>query len=202
MTITVFTDGACSGNPGPGGWGWAVKDGPFGSGCEKQTTNQRMEVMAVLDALQTFLSRDDTDDVEIVSDSTYVVNCFRDSWWRGWESRGWKNSQKQPVANQDLWKPLVALYKQNQSRVAFRWVKGHSGHPMNDLVDQLAVAAGKSQSPRRVVGLEPQLEPNLELEPKRELEPAEILKAGNLAEPGERVESRDRVESAALRLFE
>lgn len=156
MTITVFTDGACSGNPGPGGWGWAVKDGPYGSGCEKQTTNQRMEVMAVLDALQTFLSRDDTDDVEIVSDSTYVVNCFRDSWWRGWESRGWKNSQKQPVANQDLWKPLVALYKQNQSRVAFRWVKGHSGNPMNDLVDQLAVAAGKAQTPRRVVGLEPE----------------------------------------------
>ncbi len=153
---TVFTDGACSGNPGPGGWGWAVQRdganvGPQGSGSELQSTNQRMEVWAVLDALTTLLSRVD-DGVEVVSDSTYVVNCFRDSWWKGWESRGWKNSQKQPVANQDLWKPLVALYKENSDRISFRWVKGHSGNRMNDLVDQLAVAAAQNQSPRTIVG--------------------------------------------------
>jgi ribonuclease HI len=158
---TVFTDGACSGNPGPGGWGWAVQAdaahtdaaavGPRGSGSELQSTNQRMEVWAVLDALTTLLTRVD-DNVEVVSDSTYVVNCFRDSWWRGWESRGWKNSQKQPVANQDLWKPLVALYKLNSDRISFRWVKGHSGNRMNDLVDQLAVAAAQGQTPRTVIG--------------------------------------------------
>jgi ribonuclease HI len=155
---TVFTDGACAGNPGPGGWAWALADASqqvvaHGSGSEKQSTNQRMEVWAVLDALTTMLAHVD-EDVEIVSDSTYVVNCFRDSWWRGWEGRGWKNSQKQPVANQDLWKPLVALYKEHAHRISFRWVKGHSGNKMNDAVDTLAVAAGAAQLPRTIVGLE------------------------------------------------
>jgi ribonuclease HI len=151
--IEVFTDGACSGNPGPGGWGWAIANSAYGSGSELQSTNQRMEVWAVLDALQTMLAQSDDETIEIVSDSTYVVNCFRDSWWKGWESRGWKNSQKQPVANQDLWKPLIALYKENSARIRFRWVKGHSGNTMNDRVDQLAVAAAQSQSARRIVGL-------------------------------------------------
>jgi ribonuclease HI len=169
---TVFTDGACAGNPGPGGWGWALcadsetagtsssgsssfssSVAAHGSGSEAQSTNQRMEVWAVLDALTTLLAHFN-DDVTVVSDSTYVVNCFRDSWWRGWEARGWKNSQKQPVANQDLWKPLIALYKENSARISFRWVKGHSGNEMNDIVDTLAVAAGAAQSPRTVVGLD------------------------------------------------
>lgn len=154
--LEVFTDGACSGNPGPGGWGWAVQRGPEGSGCEATSTNQRMEVWAVLDALQTLLPRH-SGPIRIVSDSTYVVNCFRDRWWSGWMARGWKNSQKQPVANQDLWKPLIELYRDaitmGPERVTFRWVKGHSGHPMNDRVDLLAVAAARSQSPRTVTGL-------------------------------------------------
>lgn len=137
--IEVFTDGACSGNPGPGGWGWVVApDGdPRGSGGEAATTNQRMEVYAVLDAIRT-LGAGGTP-LEIVSDSTYVVNCFNDSWWVKWERNGWKNAKKQPVANADLWKPLIEVVR--ASDVTFRWVKGHSGHPMNELADQLAVAA-------------------------------------------------------------
>ena len=80
-------------------------------------------------------------EVTIVSDSTYVVNCFRDRWWAKWERNVWRNSQKQPVANTDLWIPLIEQVKARQP--SFRWVKGHSGHPMNDLVDRLAVAASK-----------------------------------------------------------
>ena len=95
-----------------------------------------MEVQAVLEAL-----RELTGEITIVSDSTYVVNCFRDRWWAKWERNGWRNSQKQPVANTDLWIPLIELVKVRQP--AFRWVKCHSGNRMNDLVDQLAVAAAK-----------------------------------------------------------
>jgi ribonuclease HI len=134
--IEVFTDGACSGNPGRGGWAWAVApDGErFGSGGAAHTTNQRMELQAVLEALRSLPG-----DVTIVSDSTYVVNCFRDKWWVKWQSNGWKNSQRQPVANVDIWEPLIALVQERKP--TFRWVKGHSGDKMNDLVDQLAVAA-------------------------------------------------------------
>jgi len=130
----VYTDGACKGNPGPGGWGWVMTDGTWASGAEDPSTNQRMEVLAVLHAIENL-----DGPLEIVSDSTYVVNCFRDSWWRGWEKRGWKNSQKKPVANQDLWKPLVALVKTRD--VTFRWVKGHAGNTWNDRADELAVQA-------------------------------------------------------------
>lgn len=77
--------------------------------------------------------------IEVVSDSTYVVNCFRDGWWKRWERNGWRNSKRQPVANDDLWRPLLEIYQTTD--VEFRWVKGHSGDPMNDLVDALAVAA-------------------------------------------------------------
>ena len=135
----VFTDGACLGNPGPGGWAWAVPDGVYASGAEARTTNQRMEVTAVLRALQALPGP-----LEVVSDSTYVVNCFRDQWWDGWIRRGWLNSARKPVANRDLWEPLVALYRQRDD-VTFRWVKGHSGNRMNDLVDELAVAAARTQ---------------------------------------------------------
>jgi ribonuclease HI len=135
--ITIYTDGACRGNPGPGGWAWAVAPSGevHGSGGEPATTNQRMEIYAVLDALQ----RHRGQAVEVVSDSTYVVNCFRDRWWVKWERNGWRNSKKEPVANADLWRPLIALVRDGD--VTFRWVKGHSGDPMNDLVDRLAVAA-------------------------------------------------------------
>ena len=137
--IVVYTDGACSGNPGPGGWAWAVApDGAVnGSGGEAHSTNQRMEVMAAWKALQNFEDEDRT--IVIVSDSTYVVKCFNDGWWKGWLRRGWRNSQNQPVANRDLWEPFIDLVN-TRGRVEFRWVKGHSGDPMNDLVDRLAVA--------------------------------------------------------------
>ena len=101
---TVYTDGSCLGNPGPGGWAWAVDGGPSDSGGEPHTTNQRMEVTAVVRALQAL-----SGPLHVMSDSTYVVNCFRQKWWEGWERRGWRNSQGKPVANQDLWKELLGL---------------------------------------------------------------------------------------------
>ena len=140
MTTVVYTDGACLGNPGPGGWAWAVPGGAWCSGVEARSTNQRMEVQAALSALS-----DLPGPLEVVSDSTYVVNCFRDRWYEGWIRRGWLNSSKKPVANKDLWAPLIKLYLERSPEVAFRWVKGHSTDPMNDLVDRLAVAAASTQ---------------------------------------------------------
>ena len=147
MTTTVFTDGACLGNPGPGGWAWAVPDGPFASGSEPRTTNQRMEIRAALEAARTIEGP-----LEIVSDSTYVVNCFRDRWWEGWLARGWRTAAKKEVANQDLWEPLVDLYRAEPGRLRFRWVKGHSADKMNDLVDRLAVEAARRQEGRTASG--------------------------------------------------
>lgn len=140
--IVVYTDGACSGNPGPGGWAWAVapEGDPHGSGGERSTTNQRMEIAAVLEALRSLGGRDGARrPIRVVSDSTYVVNCFRDRWYVRWEANGWRTSAKKPVANDDLWRPLIELVKADD--VTFAWVKGHSGDRLNDLVDQLAVAA-------------------------------------------------------------
>lgn len=136
--VAVYTDGACSGNPGPGGWAWAVDRDTWASGAETTSTNQRMEIRAALEAVTALEGP-----LVVVSDSTYVVNCFRDRWWAGWLERGWLNSQKRPVANRDLWEPLVEVVNA-RGDVAFRWVKGHSGHAMNDLVDRLAVEASRS----------------------------------------------------------
>ncbi len=137
--MSVFTDGACSGNPGPGGWAWAVDTTTFASGGEAASTNQRMEVRAALEAVTT-LHPSLGPPLLVVSDSTYVVNCFRDRWWEGWLDRGWLTSARKPVANRDLWEPLVAAVADRED-IAFQWVKGHSGHAMNDFVDGLAVAA-------------------------------------------------------------
>ena len=135
----VFTDGACTGNPGPGGWAWAVSQEHYESGHEEKTTNQRMEVTAVLRALGSISGR-----VHVVSDSTYVVNCFNQRWWAGWRARGWRNSRGEPVANQDLWRPLIEeVVDRRRGEVKLSWVKGHSGHPMNELVDRLAVEAAR-----------------------------------------------------------
>lgn len=141
-TTVVYTDGACLGNPGPGGWAWAIKDGPYASGAVAKTTNQRMEITAAHEALQALPGS-----VEVVSDSTYVVHCFRDGWWKGWRKRGWKNSKKEPVANRDLWEPLIALVEERPD-VSFRWVKGHSGDEMNDAADALATDAAREQASR------------------------------------------------------
>jgi ribonuclease HI/uncharacterized phage-like protein YoqJ len=140
----VYTDGACSGNPGPGGWAWAVApSGPFESGAEAKSTNQRMELRAVLEALTAL-----DGPLEVRSDSTYVVNCFRDRWWEGWLARGWVNKQKKPVANRDLWEPLIGSYRQRAGEISFTWVKGHGADKLNDVVDRLAVGAALTQRGR------------------------------------------------------
>jgi uncharacterized phage-like protein YoqJ len=112
-----------------------------------------MEITAALEAVRAVEGR-----LEVVSDSTYVVHCFRDRWWEGWIKRGWKNSKREPVANRDLWEPFVELV-QARGDVTFRWVKGHSGDVMNDVVDRLAVAAASSQQGATGVGTPPELGP-------------------------------------------
>ena len=136
--LVVYTDGSCSVNPGPGGWAWAVDRDRYASGSVPSTTNQRMEIQAAFEAIKALEGP-----VEVVSDSTYVVNCFRDRWWEGWLSRGWTNSQRKPVANRDLWEPFIELVRTRRN-VTFRWVKGHNGDVMNEFVDQLAVEATRS----------------------------------------------------------
>jgi ribonuclease HI len=140
----VYTDGACSVNPGPGGWAWAVPHGRYASGAKAHTTNQRMEITAVLEATKAL-----DGPLAVVSDSTYVINCFRDRWWEGWLQRDWTTSQKRPVVNRDLWEPLIERVRQRA--ITFRWVRGHSGDPMNELVDQLAREAGRTQQGRQGV---------------------------------------------------
>ena len=136
----VYTDGACSGNPGPGGWAWVVPDGPFAAGFAPRTTNQRMELTATLEAVGRF-----DGPLVVVSDSTYVVHCFRDGWWENWIRKGWVNARKDPVANRDLWEPLVEAVVE-RGDVMFEWVKGHSGDRWNDAADRLAVEAGNLQT--------------------------------------------------------
>jgi ribonuclease HI len=144
----VYTDGACSGNPGPGGWAWAVPRGRYATGATARTTNQRMELMAVLEAAKALEGP-----LEVVSDSTYVINCFRDRWWEGWLQNNWTNSQRRPVVNRDLWEPLIEIVRQRG--ITFGWVKAHSGDLMNELVDQLAVEALRTQQGRH--GVVPEL---------------------------------------------
>jgi ribonuclease HI len=120
-----------------------VPGGAYASGAERRTTNQRMEITAVLRALRA-LTPDAPDGIEVVSDSNYVVKCFTDAWWKGWERRDWRNAQGKPVANRDLWEPLLALALHGGVEVDFRWVKGHSGDRWNDRVDELATQAADS----------------------------------------------------------
>jgi ribonuclease HI len=137
VPLEVWTDGACSGNPGPGGWGWITNESEprRGSGGDPATTNQRMEITAAVKGLESVRERP----VVVVSDSTYVVNCITRKWYDGWYRNGWLNSKKEPVANRDLWEELVPLA--TASGVTFRWVKGHANHPLNEAADELAVAA-------------------------------------------------------------
>ena len=118
MTTTVYTDGACIGNPGPGGWAWAIPGGAYASGAAPNTTNQRMELTAALDAVRSI-----DGPLEIMSDSKYVVDCFVQRWYEGWERRGWTTAGKKPVVNQDLWRPLIAEFHRRMGRGA-----GPSGH--------------------------------------------------------------------------
>ena len=142
--IRIHTDGACRGNPGPGGWAWASGLDEFASGAEGHTTNQRMEVIAVIEALR----EHPEGAIEIVSDSNYVVKCFHDKWYLGWLRRDWKNTKGQSVANRDLWEAMLPLVLESNREVTFSWVKGHSGDRMNDFVDELATAAADAQRGR------------------------------------------------------
>jgi len=140
--LFAYTDGACSGNPGPGGWGvllQAMNNGDVVKerelhGGEAQTTNNRMELLAAINALE-HLSRDST--ITIVTDSNYVKNGIT-SWIHGWKKNGWKNAAKKPVANAELWQRLDAAGQRHN--VTWEWVKGHAGHPENERADALARA--------------------------------------------------------------
>ena len=135
----VYTDGACINNPGPGGWAWAVSAERYGVGSVPHTTNQRMEITAAYEAVLAIPGP-----LQVVSDSTYVVNCFRQRWWAGWRAKGWRNARGQPVANQDLWRPFVEeVVERRAGEVVFSWVKGHAGDPLNELVDGLANDAAR-----------------------------------------------------------
>jgi ribonuclease HI len=149
----VYTDGACLGNPGPGGWAWAVSEEEFASGHEPSTTNQRMELRAVLEALGAFPG---PGRVRILSDSTYVVNCFRHRWWVAWRAKGWRNARGQPVANQDLWRPLVDLViDERGGQIEIEWVKGHGTSIGNLLADRLATEAARLQRSASSTAREP-----------------------------------------------
>ena len=135
--VNLYTDGACSGNPGPGGWGailvYAGREKEL-SGGEENTTNNRMELTAVIRGLAALK---EPCSVEIVSDSSYVVNAVEKKWLRSWLKNGWRNSQKKPVPNRDLWEALLREF--DRHRVHFTWIRGHAGHPYNERCDRLAV---------------------------------------------------------------
>jgi ribonuclease HI len=133
--IEIFTDGACSGNPGPGGWGALLRSGDHEkeiSGGEPETTNNRMELMAAIAALEGLKS---ASQVDLHTDSTYVKDGIT-KWIRNWERNGWKTAAKKPVKNVDLWKRLQAALARHE--VTWHWVKGHAGHPENERADELA----------------------------------------------------------------
>ena len=142
--VTIYTDGACSGNPGPGGWGAILifqgKQKEF-SGGAKNTTNNIMEMTAVIEALK-MLKEECI--VKIYSDSAYVVNAFNENWIEGWIAKGWQNSKKEPVKNKELWKELISLT--NKHKVTFIKVKGHSTDELNNRCDFLATSAAKKYS--------------------------------------------------------
>ena len=133
--VEIYTDGACSGNPGPGGWGALLRFNGVEkemNGGEEETTNNRMELMAAIKALEAVKR---PVPIRLVSDSTYLRDGIT-KWINGWRKNGWKTANKTPVANQDLWQRLDEL---NQSHdISWEWVKGHSGHPMNERCDDMA----------------------------------------------------------------
>lgn len=140
-TVTLYTDGACSGNPGPGGWGAILMYGPHKkelSGGERNTTNNRMELTAVIRGLE---SLNEPCAVELYSDSKYVIDALEKGWARGWKARGWVKADKKPALNPDLWDQLLALCERHT--VNLHWVKGHAENQYNNRCDELAVQASK-----------------------------------------------------------
>ncbi|MHB0979861.1 MAG: ribonuclease HI [Thermoleophilia bacterium] len=142
-TVRAFTDGACLGNPGPGGYGAILVYRGHRkelSGAEGDTTNNRMELRACIEAL---LALKHPCDVELTSDSKYVVQGIEDGWAERWRRNGWMRDKKNPAKNADLWQELLDLCATH--RVRFRWVRGHNGHPENERADELAVAAARGE---------------------------------------------------------
>ncbi len=148
MHVTIYSDGSSRGNPGPGGYGSVlhytdpsgklhVKELSQGFDC---TTNNRMELLGVIAALEV-LKR--PCEIDVISDSQYVVNAFNQHWVEGWLKRGWKNAKKESVKNADLWKRLLKAKEPHS--VTFHWVKGHAGHPENERCDELATAAADGE---------------------------------------------------------
>ena len=140
-TLDLFTDGACKGNPGPGGWGALLRMGKHEkemSGAERETTNNRMEMTAAIRGLAALT---EPCAVTVYTDSKYLIDGIT-KWVDGWKKRGWINASKKPVRNADLWHELLAQTARHQ--VEWRWVKGHSGHPENERVDRLASDAAVS----------------------------------------------------------
>ena len=136
--VDIFTDGACSGNPGPGGWGAILRYGNHElelSGGEKSTTNNRMELTAVIEALKRLKEKCS---VTIYTDSKYVADAFLQGWIWNWEKNGWKKSDKKPVLNPELWQTLLTEIRKHDYKIV--WVKGHAGHPENERCDKLATA--------------------------------------------------------------
>lgn len=140
-TVTIYTDGACSGNPGPGGWGAILMYGPHSrelSGGEAATTNNRMELTAVIRGLQALK---EPCIVELYSDSKYVIDALQKGWAWGWKKKNWVKSDKKPALNPDLWEELLKLTTVHELR--YHWVKGHADNPMNNRCDELAVGEWK-----------------------------------------------------------
>ena len=139
--IQIFTNGACSGNPGPGGWGAILRYKAHEkelSGGEAETTNNRMELMALIAALEQLK---EPCEIDLCSDSQYVINGLQKGWAKGWRARGWKKADKSPALNSDLWARLLDLSEAHT--IHYNWIKGHAGHPENERCDRLAVEQSK-----------------------------------------------------------
>ena len=140
-TVTLYTDGACSGNPGPGGWGCILAYNGVQkelSGGEAETTNNRMELTAVIKGLEALK---ESCIVELYSDSKYVIDALEKGWAVSWQQKGWRKADKKPALNPDLWERLLELAERHTLR--YHWVKGHADNPMNNRCDELAVAQWK-----------------------------------------------------------
>ena len=137
--VQIFSDGACSGNPGPGGWGAILRYKDVEkelSGGETETTNNRMELMGVIAALE---SLEEPCQVKVFTDSQYIAKAFTENWLANWQKNGWKTAGKKPVKNRELWERL--LEQATKHGLEWQWIRGHAGHPENERCDQLAVAA-------------------------------------------------------------